>query len=93
MFQADCAMLVVDCEEPQTCAAAALILANAQGVNTSYWSIGEIYLRGSGVEQDYSKALEWFKLGTDQKDSNSYYSLGTIYHKGLGVEQDFGEAR
>lgn len=54
--------------------------------------IGYLYYDGDGVEQDYSKALEWLQKGAIE---NVYarFRIGEMYYKGIGVEKDYGLAR
>jgi len=55
-------------------------------------NVGHIYRRGLGVDQDYKKALNWYKraatLGFDRAQAN----VGDMYLKGEGVPQDYEQA-
>lgn len=55
--------------------------------------IGDAYLLGSGVPQDYEKARAWYERAAAQGDAKAQFSLGVIYHEGFGVSQDYGKAR
>ncbi|KAK8845104.1 hypothetical protein M9Y10_021284 [Tritrichomonas musculus] len=55
--------------------------------------LGNLYLNGLGVEQDYSKAKYYFELAAKQNDSKSLNNLGVLYYNGLGVEQDYSMAK
>ncbi|GAB4850582.1 ERAD-associated E3 ubiquitin-protein ligase component hrd3a [Ancistrocladus abbreviatus] len=49
--------------------------------------LGEIYVRGTGVERNYTKALEWLKLASKQQLYSAYNGIGYLYVKGYGVEK------
>ncbi|MEH6526735.1 MAG: hypothetical protein V7723_11740 [Sneathiella sp.] len=55
-------------------------------------NIGHIYRRGLGVDQDFKKAMNWYKraatLGIDRAQAN----VGDMYLKGEGVPQDYEQA-
>ena len=48
--------------------------------------------KGLGVEQDYTKALEWFTKSAEQGNATAQVSLGYMYSHGEGVEQDYAKA-
>ena len=50
--------------------------------------IGRMYLRAEGVEQNFEKALRWFKLGNRMGEPFCQYELGLMHLKGLGVEKN-----
>ncbi|ETI19796.1 hypothetical protein G647_08809 [Cladophialophora carrionii CBS 160.54] len=50
--------------------------------------IGRMFLRGEAMEQNFEKALTWFKRGVAQGDSFAQYHMGVMYRDGLGVPQD-----
>jgi|26BtaG_2_1085354.scaffolds.fasta_scaffold03857_3 hypothetical protein len=54
--------------------------------------LGQHYMDGIGVRQDYSKAFEWYKKAADQGDSNGQFNVGYLYSSGLGVRQDYSKA-
>ncbi|KAJ9474507.1 ERAD-associated E3 ubiquitin-protein ligase component HRD3 [Pseudozyma hubeiensis] len=54
--------------------------------------IGQMYLRGEGVQQDFSRAWVWFSRGKDTGDAESYNGLGMMLRDGLGVDVDMGSA-
>lgn len=51
-----------------------------------------MYYNGHGVEQNYTKAFEWFKKAADQDYSVGQYFLGVMYGDGLGVDQNYAKA-
>ena len=63
---------------------------------TSMIRLGELYLNGIGVEQDYEKARELFERATEREDhvtAEAMTFLGQMYEEGLGVEADPDQAR
>ncbi|TKY88677.1 hypothetical protein EX895_002308 [Sporisorium graminicola] len=50
--------------------------------------IGQMYLRGEGVQQDFACAWVWFSRGKDTGDPASYNGLGVMLRDGLGVKAD-----
>jgi hypothetical protein len=51
-----------------------------------------MYDHGDGVQQDYAKALEWFRRAAEQGDRDAQFYLGTLYERGDGVRQDYARA-
>ena len=49
--------------------------------------------KGIEVDQDYSKAIEYYKLAIKQNNLDSYVNLGKLYLNGNGVEQNYLEAK
>jgi hypothetical protein len=66
--------------------------AAEQGSTTSQTQLGELYLSGSGVKQDYGEAMQWF-LKASKSSDRANYNIGKIYEKGLGVPVDLEKAR
>ena len=48
-----------------------------------------MYEYGLGVTQDYSSAIEHYKLS---ENKYAYFALGNIYKYGSGVETDYAKA-
>ncbi|WP_026759954.1 tetratricopeptide repeat protein [Selenomonas ruminantium] len=56
--------------------------------------IGDLYLEGSGVEQDMAKAAEWYEKSAAHGYATAMLALGDIYCDGEGnVEQDLTKAK
>jgi hypothetical protein len=53
------------------------------------YRIGKMYEYGLGVTQDYSSAIEHYKLS---ENKYAYFALGNIYRYGSGVETDYAKA-
>ena len=56
------------------------------------YRIGKIYCYGSGTEQNYQKAFEWFERSAKQKNKFAQFSLANLYYYGNGVERDLSQA-
>lgn len=54
--------------------------------------LGEIYLHGQGVTQDFAVAAKWFRHAAEQGHSEAEGFLGALYANGDGVQQDDAEA-
>ena len=58
------------------------------------YNLGQQYEWGLGKEQDYEKAIDYFKKANQVKGySAPYYYLGDCYHHGLGVKPDWHKAK
>ena len=51
-----------------------------------------MYFLGEGVEQDFSKAMEWYLRAAKQGSKEAQNSLGFMYFEGKGVSKDLIEA-
>ena len=51
-----------------------------------------MYENGLGVEQDYTKAMEWYNKEAELGNSSAMNNIGWLYENGLGVEQDYAKA-
>ncbi|KAI8883261.1 HCP-like protein, partial [Backusella circina FSU 941] len=47
---------------------------------------------GDGVDQDYKKALAYYKEAVEARNNGTCYNLGLMYYYGKGVEVDFQKA-
>lgn len=54
--------------------------------------IGQMYLRGEGVKQDFTRAWVWFSRGKSTGDAESYNGLGVMLRDGLGTEVNMATA-
>ncbi len=64
-----------------------------QGNPIAQWRLGDMYMDGDGVRQDYAEALKWFKLSADQGNPDAQWRLGLLYYSGEGVRQDYAKAK
>lgn len=53
--------------------------------------LGEMYARGDAVERNYTKALEWLTLASEQQVFSAYNGLGYLYVEGYGVEKNYSK--
>ncbi|WP_143810184.1 tetratricopeptide repeat protein, partial [Oenococcus oeni] len=70
-----------------------------KGDITSEYSLGQIYEKGQGIKQDYSKAMSWYKKSAANDDDvsapgviESMSSIANLYANGLGVTKDYQQA-
>jgi uncharacterized protein len=54
--------------------------------------LGQMYLDGQAVPQDFARAKELFELAAAQGDSAAFTALAWIYRAGVGVPQDYARA-
>jgi len=72
--------------------------AAEQGSAGGQLMLGIYYKNGKVVQQDYAKAVEWFRKSAEQKgdghpySQRSLYQLGNCYKDGLGVPRDHEKA-
>ena len=62
-------------------------LAEQESAQAQY-ELGYRYSEGKGVEQDYSKAFEWYSKSAEQGFAQAQYELAGMYYNGIGIEQD-----
>ena len=67
--------------------------AAEQGYSVGQASVGECYLNGYGVKQDYAEAVKWFRKAVEQNDALGQYDLGLCYYNGQGVAVDKEKAK
>lgn len=54
--------------------------------------LGQKFLFGQGIEQNFEESLKYFRLGNSYNDTLCTYYLGEHYLNGWGVEQNYTEA-
>lgn len=54
--------------------------------------VGEIYLKGLGIDPDYSRSAQWFEKAAAQGSRRARINLGYQYEQGLGVPKDLPKA-
>ena len=52
------------------------------------FTLGNMYLRGTGIEQDYQKAIYWLKMAAQKGHSAALYNVACCYYSGTGVPED-----
>ncbi len=63
-----------------------------QGNAEAQLFLGDIYLNGLGVSQDYAQEIRWYRLAAEQGYAGAQYNLGFMYVMGRGVQQDHVQA-
>lgn len=54
--------------------------------------LGIMYYEGRGVNTDYNKALEFFRMAAAFGDTEAHYQLGLFYSEGKSTQQDTNKA-
>lgn len=62
---------------------------NGKSSPESNRALGEFYILGEVVPQNYQKAVKWYSESAKSGDSDAQLELGYLYFVGKGVEQDF----
>ena len=55
-------------------------------------NLGNLYMKGLGVEQNYHLAQHWYLKAADQGERMAQTKLGILYFYGLGIPKDTMEA-
>ncbi len=63
-----------------------------QGDAAAQYNLGLMYDVGTGVPQDYKKALIWYTKAAEQGYVWAQYNLGLMYAEGKGVPEDYKQA-
>jgi uncharacterized protein len=59
------------------------------GNPVAQYSVGRAFQKGKGIEQDYAKAVLWYRKSANQGHVKSQYRLGVAYRNGRGVQRDY----
>lgn len=70
----------------------ALLGKAANGNVEAQCLLGHRYLRGVGVKQNHSMAVEWLQKSAEKGYEDAEYLLGTCYENGTGVERNLTTA-
>ena len=68
-----------------------LARANSGDAGAQY-ELGNNYLNGTGVEQNYDEALAWYTKAAELGNTDAQYDLGEMYHNGTGTDKDDSKA-
>ena len=67
----------------------AVVLQKAQqGDTEAQNTVGDMYRKGKGVEQNYEQALYWYRKAAEQGHADAQMSIGHMYDEGIGVSLD-----
>ena len=69
-----------------------IIIQAELGNLEAQYVLGNCYMVGKGVEQDYTKAFEWLNKASLQGNHNGQYLMGICYTFGYGVEKNYNLA-
>ena len=58
------------------------------GDRVSQLQLGNRYLKGDGIKQDYKKAFSWFQKSAEQDLAPALFFMGECYFYGVGIEKD-----
>lgn len=70
----------------------ALIRDAQAGSGSASCRLGDLYLKGEAVAQDWEEAFRWYSLGAAQGDAQAQSNLGTMFLRGLGCPKDEAQA-
>ncbi|KAF9426605.1 hypothetical protein BGZ76_002680, partial [Entomortierella beljakovae] len=68
------------------------MIDNNGNTGAQFYDLGVIYQNGDGVQQDYSKAMEWYLKASDQGNSDAQRNIGLLYQSGYGTPVDSAKA-
>ena len=71
---------------------AATKLKAEQGDADAQKTLGTMYAKGQGVEEDYKEAAKWYLKSAEQGHAGSQVAIAELYEAGQGVTQDNTEA-
>ena len=63
-----------------------------QGNVAAQINLGNLYMKGWGVEQNYHLAQHWYLKAAEQGERMAQTKLGILYYYGLGIDKDLAEA-
>ena len=63
-----------------------------QGNGIANAHLGDLYLRGIGVDKDASEALKWYRRAADLGDASGQRLAGWMYETGSGTPKDEAQA-
>lgn len=66
--------------------------AAEMGIAAAQNKLGDIYLNGQEVEQDFEQAVYWYAKAAEQGNAEAQDSLGFMYENGYSVEKDYAKA-
>ena len=62
------------------------------GDRVSQFQLGNRYLEGDGVKQDFEKAFSWYQKAAEQDLAPALLNMGECYFHGIGVGKDHEKA-
>jgi uncharacterized protein len=61
---------------------------SAKEMNAAYVAVGDRYVDGTDVKQDYGRAMQWYQKAADGRDGAACEKIAALYARGLGVAKD-----
>lgn len=61
--------------------------------SSSQYALGCIFRDGNGVPQDYSEAMKWYKLASNQGHKKAQYEMAVLFENGKGIPKDYRYAK
>ncbi len=61
---------------------------SAKDLTATYVRVGDNYVNGTDVKQDYSRAMQWYRKAAEAGDGVACERVAGMYARGLGVPQD-----
>ncbi|KAF9090909.1 hypothetical protein BGX29_011221, partial [Mortierella sp. GBA35] len=65
-----------------------IMISASLGVKDAQLALGDLYMDGRGVHQDYQLAMDWYLQAAEQGHPVAQRRLGNLYHNGHGVSRD-----
>jgi uncharacterized protein len=65
------------------------LLPAQQGDPQAQVFLGYLYETGQGVQQNFSRAAQWYWKAAEHGNAVAQYQLGNMYHLGKGVSQNY----
>jgi len=62
--------------------------AALQGHAKAQTALGQLYINGYGVQQDYVVGVDWLQKAAEQGDADAHLELGWLYADGEGIPED-----
>ncbi len=62
------------------------------GFGEAFVNLGNCYFEGIGVDKDYSKAFEFYKIAEEYKINKALFYLGRSFEYGFGTRKNFAKA-
>lgn len=69
-----------------------LLTKAVQGNEESQYELGLSYMKGDGMPQNLSLAIEWLTKSSDKGFEDAEFLLGSCYENGTGVPRDLPQA-
>ena len=84
--------LGINCDVNQQKAFKIYLSLIEKGSTKAMDEMGNMFLKGEGVNQDYPTAMQYYKPASDLGNAQAAYHLAKMYQEGYGVKQDFAQA-